>query len=361
MTRLCFLFILLLCWIAGTGTLLSDPPRRQIISSDNRELIQKIHAFISETTSEVTEDSMADYRETIPSTGVAFDMVAIPGGRFLFGADDTDADAGALEKPSVEVSVSPFWMGRCEVTWDEYEPFMITPIDREKHGGRIDFDAAVHSVVDGVSQPTPPYTEMSFGMGQSGFPAISMTQHAANKYCQWLSAQTGHFYRLPTEAEWEYACRAGTTTPYSFSDGSLDDYAWYYDNSDGKYQEVGTRKPNPWGLYDMHGSVAEWVADAFLPNHQSIAAGTRDPLILPRTLYPRCVRGGSWDDDPEDLRSTARRGSDPSWKDQDPQLPRSLWYHTDAQWLGFRVVRPLEVPDAATMDSFWNSATGFSG
>ncbi|TWU17028.1 formylglycine-generating enzyme family protein [Allorhodopirellula heiligendammensis] len=360
MARFCFIGFLLLCWIATTGRLFSDPPRRQIVSSDNRELIQKIHDFIRETTGDVNEVPMTNYRETIPATGAAFDMVAIPAGRFTFGADDTDADAEDSEKPAVEVNISPFWMGRCEVTWDEYEPFMITQVDRKKHGGRIDFDANVHAVVDGISQPTPPYTEMSFGMGQSGFPAISMTHHAANKYCQWLSAQTGHFYRLPTEAEWEYACRAGTNTPYSFGDDALEDYAWYYDNSNDKYQKVGTRKPNPWGLHDMHGNVAEWVADAFQPNHRGTATGAQDPLILPQTLYPRCVRGGSWDDDPENLRSTARRGSDSSWKDQDPQLPRSMWYHTDAQWLGFRVVRPLDVPDADTMDAFWNSATGFS-
>ncbi len=360
MTRLYPIVFFLFCWISSAGVLFSDAPRLDIVSHDNRELVEKIHAFILQTTGDLPEGSLTNYRETILTTGAEFDMVAIPGGRFHFGASDSDAEADDNEKPSREVSISPFWMGRCEVSWDEYEPFMITQVDREKHGARIDFDPQVHTVVDGISQPTPPYTEMSFGMGQSGYPAISMTQHAANKYCQWLSAQTGHFYRLPTEAEWEYACRAGTTTPYSFGQDRIGDYAWFYDNSDGKYQLVGTRKPNPWGLYDMHGNVAEWVADAFEPDHSAISDGATDPLILPQTLYPRCVRGGNWDDDPEDLRSTARRGSDSSWKDQDPQLPRSMWYHTDAQGIGFRVVRPVEVPDASTMDSFWNSATGFS-
>jgi formylglycine-generating enzyme required for sulfatase activity len=324
-------------------------------------LIGKIHEAIIKREKDASDEPGKNYREKIASTEVEFDMVAIPGGVFSMGANDDDAEAGDEEKPAVEVAISPFWIGRCEVTWDEYEPFMVTAVDRAKHGARIDFDANVNSVVDGISQPTPPYTEMSFGMGQSGFPAISMTQHAANKYCQWLSAQTGHFYRLPTEAEWEYACRAGTTTPYSCGDESLDDYAWYYDNAEDKYQKVGTKKPNPWGLFDMHGNVAEWVADAFVDEyHERLKVRGSDPLIIPETLYPRSVRGGSWDDDPEMLRSSARRGSDPSWKDQDPQLPRSIWYHTDAQWLGFRVVRPLSVPDAATMSAHWNSATGFS-
>ena len=106
---------------------------------------------------------------------------------------------------------------------------------------------------------------MSFGMGKDGFPAIAMTQHGANKFCQWLSAKTGHFYRLPTEAEWEYAARAGTTTTYFWgNDGSkLGQYAWYADNSDFKYQKVGKKKPNPWGLYDIYGNVTEWVLDQY--------------------------------------------------------------------------------------------------
>jgi len=360
MTRLTLAFFFAFALIGSARVLLSDAPRREIVSCDNAELVEKIHALIVEPAKQSPENSHEKYRETIPATGAEFDMIPIPGGRFVLGAGDEDSDAAENEKPAVEVAVSPFWMGSCEVTWDEYEPFMITQVDRKKHGARIDFDADVHTLVDGISQPTPPYTEMSFGMGQSGFPAISMTHHAANKYCQWLSAQTGHFYRLPTEAEWEYACRAGTTTPFSFGDDDMDDHAWYYDNSDDKYQTVGTKKPNPWGLFDMHGNVAEWVADAYTDDHGGISAGASNPLILPERLYPRCVRGGSWDDDPEMLRSTVRRGSDSSWKDQDPQLPRSMWYHTDAQWLGFRVVRPLDVPDASTMNAFWNSATGFS-
>jgi formylglycine-generating enzyme required for sulfatase activity len=328
------------------------------VTFDDLRLVQKIRAFILETESK--EGQMPkEYEGTVPKTGAKYSMVAIPGGKFLMGSPPEEANRQEDEGPQQEVSIDPFWIGKYEVTWDEYEPYMITEADREKHGGRKDYNPQKDPIVDGVSQPTPPYTEMSFGMGQRGFPAISMTQHAASKYCQWLSAQTGHFYRLPTEAEWEYACRAGTTTAYSFGDENINDYAWYYDNANEKYQKVGEKKPNPFGLYDMHGNVMEWCIDQFVPDYFSqIGSGSTNPMIEAINRYPRSVRGGGWDDDPEQLRSAFRRGSDKSWKQQDPQLPKSVWYHTNAPWLGFRIVRPAEVPSVNEMYFYWNSATG---
>ena len=184
-----------------------------------------------------------------------------------------------------------------------------------------------------------------------------MTEHAALKFCQWLSAQTGHFYRLPTEAEWEYAARAGTTTAYFWGDdpAQMGEYAWFFDNADGKTQPVGKKKPNPWGLYDIAGNCTEWTLDQYDPKfYSTLTAGVTNPWKAPSTLYPRSVRGGSWDDDPKDLRSAARRFSKDSWKVQDPQLPKSIWYHTNAQFLGFRLVRPLKVPTPDEMQMYWN-------
>jgi formylglycine-generating enzyme required for sulfatase activity len=179
---------------------------------------------------------------------------------------------------------------------------------------------------------------------------ICITHHAAMEYTRWLSAKTGKLYRLPTEAEWEYACRAGTTTAYSFGDdpAQVGDYAWYVENAE-KPQPIGKKKPNPWGLYDMHGNVAEWCLDRYVKDVYSTFAKTtpaRGPVVLPTAAeYPYSARGGSWDDDPDRLRSAARRASDPEWSVQDPQRPQSIWWHTDATFVGLRLVRPLQEQD----------------
>jgi formylglycine-generating enzyme required for sulfatase activity len=284
---------------------------------------------------------------TIPGTTVSFDIVPVPEGEFEMGSPPSDPHKQKDEQPQHKVKIDASWMQAREVTWDEYRLFMF---DTQAAGGAPQKDPTV----DAVSRPTRPYVEMSFGMGINGFPAISMTQHAANKYAEWLSAKTGEFYRLPTEAEWEYACRAGTTTVYSFGDdpAKLGDYAWYSANSQGKYQKVGTRKPNPWGLYDMMGNVMEWTLDQYEPYP---SAAESNPWVKATKPYPNAVRGGSWNDPAEMLRCAARVASDASWKQQDPQLPKSIWYETDAQWLGFRLVRPVKVPSADEMYRYWNN------
>ena len=327
---------------------------------DNLELVTKIHSFITEKSPEKAATDMKPYTGTIPKTSKEYKMVVIPGGEFTMGSPETEKDRKPDEGPQVKVKIEPFWMGAYEVTWDQYLYFMLTPDSRYKDGALKTPPPPGSPVVDAVSSPTAPYTDMTFGMGQDGFPAISMTEHAASKFCEWLSAQTGHFYRLPTEAEWEYAARAGTTTPWFFGEdpATLGDYAWFYDNSDGKTQPVGQKKPNPWGLYDILGNVTEWTLDQYDEKFYGTLDGSAaNPFNRPRTLYPRVARGGSWDDDPKDLRAAARRASNESWKQQDPQLPKSIWYHTNAQFLGFRIVRPLKVPTPEEMHTFWNLGT----
>ncbi|MSU63333.1 MAG: hypothetical protein EXS31_13210 [Pedosphaera sp.] len=320
--------------------------------------VEEMHKRILAKLDVPDEKAMKEYSLIVPGSDVAFKMLPIPSGSFTMGSPDNERGRKPDEGPKHKVEIEPFWMGATEVTWNEYELFMF-PTEEKKMRATKPTEPDVNQVSDAVTRPTTPYVEMSFGMGKENYPAISMTQHAANSYCKWLSAKTGHFYRLPTEAEWEYACRAGTTTAYFFGDDAskLGEYAWYAKNSDFKYQKVGRKKPNPWGLYDMHGNVTEWVIDQYLADgyKQFTEAVTRSPWIKASKPYPHSARGGSWDDDPPMLRSAARRGSDPTWKIQDPQLPKSIWYHTDAQFVGFRIIRPLKVPSAEECSKYWTS------
>jgi formylglycine-generating enzyme required for sulfatase activity len=339
------------------GITLAPKKKEEIAGADEGQTVADIHKLIMSRLKVTREADMKPYAVTIPGTQVSYQMVAIRGGEFTMGSSAGEAGRNPDEGPQHKVKISPFWMGKCEVTWDEFELFMFADQER-KFKGQIATDPYVDKISDAVSRPTKPYVEMSFGMGKNGYPAISMTQHSANKYCEWLSAKTGEYYRLPTEAEWEYACRAGTTTAYSFGDDAsqLDEYAWYEKNSNFQYQKVGTKKPNPWGLHDMHGNVVEWCLDQYVPNYEQFANGSAvDPCIASKTPYPHAARGGSWDDPVERLRSAARVYSDKVWKVQDPQLPKSIWYHTDARFLGLRLVRPLAVPPPDGVFKVWNN------
>jgi len=321
---------------------------------DDLVLSQKIYAKILTFTKEDVEDDMRNYSSVIQSTGIGFKMVAIKGGDFLMGSPMGEIGRNIDEGPQRKVRVDPFWMGKYEVTWNQFGPYSFNKYTayRSRDGAlsKIPKDFTLATI---VSAPSEGYMPMDFGMGKDGYPAISMTQHAANKFCQWLSAQTGHFYRLPTEAEWEYTARAGSKTAYHFGDDpdKLKKYAVYDAN---QYARVGTKKPNQWGLYDMHGNVLEWALDQFQPYSKTV---TNNPWVKPTKLYPRVVRGGSWYDYATECRSSARLGSDKDWKIQDPLLPQSIWFHTDAEWLGFRLVRPLKIPSAEEMHEIWNIGT----
>ena len=296
---------------------------------------------------------MKRYAETVPGSDVSFEMLPIQEGTYTIGSNETEAKRNKDEGPQVRVRIAPFWMGKYEVTWDEYDQFAFQLDIKKKKAAGVDLAKQVgtEQSADAVTRPTPPYADETFGFGRKGQPVICITHHSAMEYCRWLSAKTGKAYRLPTEAEWEYACRAGTKTAYSFGDdaGSLGEHAWFVDNAE-KPQAVGKKKPNPWGLFDMHGNVSEWCLDQYAPDIYSTLAKTtqpvKGPVVLPTAKeYPYVARGGNWDDDAERLRSAARLASNLDWSVQDPQRPQSIWWHTDATFVGFRVVRPLEEQD----------------
>jgi len=298
------------------------------------------------------DGEMKPYVETVPGTDVKFDLLPIAGGKFTMGSPATETKRSDDEGPPHEVEISPFWMGKYEVTWEEYDQFAFAMDLKKKKRDKVDLDKqpATEKASDAVTRPTPPYADETFGYGRRGQPVICVTHHSAMEYCRWLSAKTGKVYRLPTEAEWEYACRAGTKTAYSFGNEAekLGDYAWYVENAE-KPQPIGKKKPNPWGLHDMHGNVSEWCLDRFVPDIYSTFtkdAAVKGPVVLPTAAeYPYVARGGNWDDDADRLRSAARLASNLEWSVQDPQRPQSIWWHTDATFVGFRVVRPIEEQD----------------
>ncbi|MDO4583734.1 MAG: formylglycine-generating enzyme family protein [Planctomycetia bacterium] len=354
-----------------SGIVLAEEPRPWQVNTMEWFASLEASKNVENATAE-TEEEMKEYTEVIDGTEITFDMVPIPGGTFKMGATDEELEEygveadeylaidNVAETPQHEVQISPFWMGKCEVTWAEYEAWAMKLEQQLREAANLETSQR-ETLADAMIRPTPPYTDMTFDMGKDQRPAIAMSLYAAQMYCKWLSAKTGRYYRLPTEAEWEYACRAGTTTPYSFENADdIDDYAWYYDNADDKYQKVGQKKPNPWGLYDMHGNVREWCLDEYLVDgylKQSESAEGK-ALVNPffttegRKRYMGVARGGSWYDDAENLRSATRFASNTNWNNDDPQIPKSIWYESSAKEVGMRVVRPLKTPTAEEIQRF---------
>jgi len=302
-----------------------------------------------------TESAFEAYTKKIPGTEVAFEMLPIPDGDFLMGSPEAEPGRKADEGPQVRVSVDAFWMGKHEVSWGEYQQFMKLCVIFGKFNDLKIRQPSADNQIDAVTAPSQLY-DPSF-VYQSGddvsLPAVAMSQYGAKQYTKWLSLLTGEFYRLPTEAEWEYACRAGTTTAFSFGDEEklLEAHGCFIDNSDDETSKVGSRKPNAWGLFDMHGNVSEWVLDQYhadwFGRTKKDLTSSVDAIAWPKKLFPRVLRGGSWDSDAEDCRSAARRPSDDDqWRSYDPNSPQSPWWFASdqGQTIGFRIVRPLKAP-----------------
>lgn len=299
-----------------------------------------------------------NYTETLPASQVTFEMIAIPGGKFLMGSPETESCRETDEGPQRQVTLSQFWMSKTEVSWAEWERYFA-----ERGRGKREYWAKDIDELDLVTGPTPPYGSPDQGWGKGARPAITMTHYAATQYCQWLSEVTGKLYRLPTEAEWEYACRAGSVDPYFFNgdpgrytrrrlwnrlvgaDTSLiARYAVYEANSNSRTVPVTQGKPNPFGLFNMAGNVREFCLDYYDPHILSSYSqeGVVDPMG-PKSGSEHVIRGGSFKSDAADLRSANRDATQTdAWLMTDPQNPKSLWWYSDCTDVGFRVVRVYE-------------------
>jgi formylglycine-generating enzyme required for sulfatase activity len=307
------------------------------------------------TPAEVT--SFDDFTEQIPGTAVSFKMIAIPGGTFRMGSTEKESFHRADESPVRRVTLQPFFMAEVETTWNQYWSFYANTMSEGRTPPATIYANNSRPDVDAISGPTPPFGFPDQGWGSGDRPAITMTHYAAETFCQWLSLKTGKKYRLPTEAEWEYAARAGSQTSYffegdpkRFSDkgfmrkffsaktDSISAYVIYAKNSNNKTQEPSQVKPNPFGLKNMQGNVMEYCADKYDPKAYAKGEDNVDnPLITEGEEW--VVRGGNYTSDASELRAAARSHTQhEAWLKTDPQQPKSIWWYSDVRGIGFRVV-----------------------
>jgi formylglycine-generating enzyme required for sulfatase activity len=297
-----------------------------------------------------------NFTEKVPGTSVAY-MIAIPGGSFEMGSPLNEPYRKENESPVREVTLSPFYMSEVEVVWNDYEAFFI----ETRSEGRLSPNMVMEknrNAVDGVSGPTPFYGQVDQGWGFGKNPAITMSHYAAQVYCQWLSIKTGKKYRLPTEAEWEYAARGNTNSPYFFEGNPkkytrdrfwnsifgvdtavINSYVIYAENSGGRTQQADKVAPNPFGLKNMLGNVMEYCSDWY---SETAYSETPDKVTNPRgpeNGTEHVIRGGSFTSDAKDLRVANRDYSrTEEWLKTDPQAPKSIWWLSDCIKIGFRVV-----------------------
>ena len=299
-------------------------------------------------------EKFENFTETIPGTAVSFDMVAIPEGSFNMGSPNDEQMRKPDEGPARKVKISKYWMAKTEVSWKEYLAFFQATGSQ----GRTEGQTINKKNVDAITGPTPPWGAPDQGWGKGSRPAITMSWHAANTYCTWLSKVTGKKYRLPTEAEWEYACRGNTTTPYFF-DGdpkkftskgilkkifgrdttTISSYIVYTENSFSRTKDPSAVKENPFGLKNMAGNVAEFCSDFYAPDTYKTNSNELVDPIGPLSGQEHVIRGGSFKSDSRDLRSASRDYTKTqAWLATDPQMPKSVWWYSDCIDNGFRVV-----------------------
>ena len=207
----------------------------------------------------------------------------------------------------VKVQVDSFLIGRTEVTWDLYDAYVL----------RLDLPRAERAGADASSRPSRPYGAPDRGFGHRGYPAISITHQAAQRFAAWLSGLTGHDYRLATDAQWgRVASLAIGETP--FTPARLDSIAWTAANAQSTTHPVATRSADRAGLFDLFGNAAEWVT---LPDGSGV------------------MRGGSYLTAADSLDASLREVQQASWNQRDPQMPKSSWWLSDGPFAGFRLVR----------------------
>lgn len=240
--------------------------------------------------------ALQSYEQTLPNSVVKVKMVAIPGGNLMVGGKN--------------VPIKPFYIANTETPWEAFDVFIASGAPS------VPYDQTEFPP-DAIARPSKSYILPDLSWGHHGYPVINISSLSVTMFCRWLSKETGKKYRLPTEAEWEYACRAGVTTTKPMTAAQANKTAWWTGNSDRKTHPVAKLQPNAWKLYDMEGNVGEWATDS------------EGKFVL-------C--GGVFKDNPDRLIPTMRRRFSPAWQATDPQLPKSRWWLSDGSFIGFRIV-----------------------
>ncbi|MDD4032073.1 MAG: SUMF1/EgtB/PvdO family nonheme iron enzyme [Bacteroidales bacterium] len=304
-------------------------------------------------------EKFEDFTEYIPGTAVSFNLKAIPGGSFAMGSPDSEPFRKEDEGPVRRVTVKSFFMAEVETSWDEYLAFFSETLSEGRPiPEQVRETNRLAQTADAITGPTPPFGAPDQGWGYGKRPAITMTHYAAEVYCQWLSSKTGKKYRLPTEAEWEYAARGGTETPYFFegdpksfsSQGFwrkffspdtavINHYVIYSLNAGSKTKEPSAVGANPFGLKNMSGNVMEYCTDFYAADAYSQTGTEVSDPKGPAEGTEHVVRGGDYTRDAAEVRSAARDYSrHDQWLKTDPQQPKSIWWYSDTRSIGFRVV-----------------------
>ena len=289
------------------------------------------------------------FTQQINGQNISIKMIAIPAGKFKMGSPISEKGRQADEGPQVNIAMEAFWIAETEITHDQFMAFRFEEKDLDPKP-------------DAITRPTAQYIDLTWGMGkEGGYPANSMQPYTAIAYCKWLWKKTGVFYRLPTEAEWEYAAKTGGNSIYgeAVNIQNIKNYAWFKANSNAKYHPVAQKKPNKWGLYDMMGNVAEWTMDMYDENYfQKINENKVGDFFIKRSNYRayHTAKGGGFKSNINELRLADRMPQTENWNRRDPQIPRSKWWLTDGDYIGFRIVKPLNQPSPEVIEKFFDEA-----
>ena len=277
------------------------------------------------------------YKIKIPGTDVQLKMIPIKEGNFNMGSTYSAVNSTEDERPIHHVELDRYWMAEHETTWELYNLFLDQSVDSLKRQGTKN-----PMVIIDINQiPRPETDQDSIDLANTDdYPAANISQAEASAFCEWLTAMTGHYYRLPTEAEWEYACRAHRESEYHFDKTeNIEVYSWNLLNSDDTPHAVKGKKSNRWKLYDMNGNVAEWTLDNY--NTSGYDSHTiKNPVVIENDKSPAAIRGGSWEKHPSLLRCGARDSLEPKWEEYDDAQE----WKTRSETVGFRVVRPYFMP-----------------